>query len=45
MFAIQRDNVITLKVGPGETRATHRIAAPAQLRQLLRSLIETAPSR
>ncbi len=44
-FAVLRDGDLSIKVGDGDTRASHRVAGPADVRQVLRHLVSAARAR
>ena len=39
MFAITRPELISIKIGPGDSRARYRLATPARLREMLRTFL------
>lgn len=45
MFALRSPNIITVKVGPGDTAAAYRVSSPAEFSVLLDSITEVFPSR
>jgi trehalose 6-phosphate synthase/phosphatase len=44
MFAARLPNLVSIKVGPGDTVAKYRIASPQLLRQVLQRLVESIAS-